>query len=104
MQLHHAGILRSPKRVRVNQFGLTSPGFPIVAGTHQDQVAIWIGVSDPALAERTPVRRSTKRDEQLAVGPADHRWKRTVKTCILVDDQVFDLAQRLRGRRSALAI
>lgn len=99
-QLDQARVLRAAEGMGENVFRLAAPCLAAVARAHENEVTVGVGVRVGFFTEQFAVRRAAKRGDQFAVRPPYDRRKGTVKFLVLVDDNVFDLAnggRRLRG-------
>ena len=81
------------ERVGVDERGFGRPR-DAIARAQEHELAVGIDVVVAGLAKHFAVGGAAERKEEFAVGPADHRRKRGVKTWVFVDDDVFDFLGR----------
>src|SRR4051812_22510125 len=83
-----------------NELWLRAPGLPVVARANQHQVAVGIGVTRAGFPKNAALRRASKGNQQLTIGPAHYGRKRAVEFIIFVDDDVLQLVD---GHRAAFS-
>ena len=76
-----------------DELRLAAPGLPKVGGTHQDEMAVRIGVGDAGRIKRTAFRCPPKRDEQFAIRPLNDGGKGRVIPGVVVEDDVLQPAE-----------